>query len=114
LRASSLDSGTRSALYERRPISAPRAPYLPNHKFVAGIHGTYVNFLVWKDDENSVFHIDDHLLLAVNRFVSECFELLKKWFSAPSRRVAWIDVNREQIALYAQEHFTFVGAPLRA
>ena len=72
------------------------------------------NFLVWKDDENTVFHIDDYLLLAVNHFISEFFELLKKWFSAPSRGVARIDVNRDQIALHAQEHFTFVGAPLRA
>ena len=107
-------SGTRSALDKCHPISAPRAPDVLDYKFVAGIHGTYVNFLVWKDDENSVFHIDDYLLLAVNRFVCEFFELPKKWFSAPSHGVAGIDVNREQIALHAQKHFTFVGTPLRA
>ena len=104
----------RSALDKRHPISAPRAQDVLDYKFVAGIHGTYVNFLVWKDNENSVFYIDDYLLLAVNRLVCELFKLPKKWLSTPSHRVAWIDVNREQIALHAQKHFTFVGAPLRA
>jgi hypothetical protein len=95
--------------------SLPRgAPDVLDYKFVAGAHGIYVDFLVWKDNETSVFHIDDYLLLALNRFVCEFFALPKKWFSTPSHRVAGIDVNREQIALHAQEHFTFVGAPLRA
>jgi len=107
-------SGTRSALDKRHPISTPRAQDVLDYKFVAGIHGTYVSFLVWKDNENPVFHIDDYLLLAVNRFFCELFKLTKKWLSTPSHRVAWIDVNREQIALHAQKHFTFVGAPLRA
>ena len=104
----------RSSLDKCHPISAPRAPNVLDHKFVAGIHGTYVNFLVRKDDENSVFDVDDYLLLLVNRFFCEVFELPKKWFSAPSHGVAGIDVNREQIALHAQKHFTFVGTPLRA
>jgi hypothetical protein len=107
-------SGTRSALDKRHPISTPRAQDVLDYKFVAGIHGTYVDFLVWKDDENSVFHIDDYLLLALNRLVCEFFKLPKEWFSTPSHRVAWIDVNRKQIALHAPKHFAFVGAPLRA
>ena len=103
----------RSSLDKRHPITAPRAPDVLDYKFVAGIHGTYVNFLVWKDDENSVFHIDDYLLLAINRFFCEFFKLPKKWFSAPSHGVTGIDVNREQIAFHTQKHFTFVGTPLR-
>src|SRR5882724_5520633 len=102
-------SEARADFYESLPISALRAPYFPDHKFVAGIHGSYVNFLVWEDDDHSVFHIDHHLLLAIYRFACELLELLKERLSPPGRWVARIDVEGDQVALHAQEHFAFVG-----
>ena len=109
----SLMLGTSSYFYKGGPISAPRPVYFLDHKFVAGIHATHVNFLVGENDDDSVLHIDGHLLLLIDRSICKFFESLKKRLSAPSRGVAWIDVNRDQIALHTQEHFAFVGTPLR-
>src|SRR5215831_15411720 len=85
------------ALDERYPIPAARTKSLPDHELVAGVHGAHVDLLVGKDDDDPVFHIDDHLLLAVYRFVRELFELLKKRLAAPGRGVAWIDMQGDEI-----------------
>jgi len=93
--------------------SCVRARSSLDHKVVSGIHGTHIHFLVRKDDDHSVFYINHHLLLIVCRFACEFFELLKVRLSAPSGRIAWINVKRDQIALQAQKHLAPVGAPLR-
>jgi len=101
-------------LYEGRPVSAARTPHRPDNKLVAGVHDTYIDFLVWEYDGDLVLHIDNHMLLAVDCFFRNFLELLKKWLPAPSLRFVRIDVNGDQIPFHAQEHFTLVRPPLRA
>ena len=51
--------------YECLPISAARAHQFSHHKVVARIHSAHVNFLVRKDDDDSIFNVNGHLLLGI-------------------------------------------------
>jgi len=80
---------------------------------VAGIHRAYVNFFVWKDDDNAIFNVDGDLLIGVHGPRGEYLDLLKKWFATPGGGVARVDVNGDEIALMPHEHLALVGPPLR-
>src|SRR5215471_5235615 len=83
---------------------------------IAGIHGADFDFLVGKDHDDAVLYVNDHLMPGLLSVDCKLSKLLKIRFSAPSGGIAWINVNRDQLAirLHTQDHLAFIGAPVLA
>src|ERR1700751_3108653 len=83
---------------------------------IAGIHGANFDFLVGKDHDDGALYVNDHLLAGLQSVDRKLPELLKIRFAAPSGGVAWINVNRDQLAdrLHTHDHLAFIGPPVLA
>jgi hypothetical protein len=103
----------RACLDKSLPVSSARAHEFFDNQMVAGIHGTHVNFFVWKDDDNVIFNVDGHLLVGVYGTRGKYLDLLKKWLATPGGGVARVDVDCDEVALMPHEHLALVGPPLR-
>src|SRR5215472_418820 len=114
--ASSLSGLPSGGLDECDPIATVGAADFAHHQMIARIHGADLDFLVGKDGDDAVLDVDDHPLLDVDPLDRELFERAKIRLPAPRRRVARIDMDRDQLAVRfdAQDKPAAARTPLLA
>src|SRR5258707_12707054 len=109
-------SSPTGSLDEGYPIATIRAADFAHHQMIPRIHGADLDFLVWKDRDDAVLDVDDHLLVDVGPLDRELLERPEIRLPAPRGGIARIDRNRDQLAVRfpAQDELASARPPLLA
>src|SRR5690242_17243009 len=103
----------RCAFDERHPVATARgADHLPDHQLIARVHRPDIDLLMGEDDDHAVLDADCNLLLGTDGSGRKFLDPPMEWLAAPCLGLARIDMNRDEVALAADEHLAFVGPPL--
>src|SRR5258708_19368195 len=104
-------SSPTGSLDEGYPIATIRAADFAHHQMIPRIHGADLDFLVWKDRDDAVLDVDDHLLVDVGPLDRELLERPEIRLPAPRGGIARIHMNRDQLALRFHAPDELASAP---